>query len=151
MAVAMGGRVAEELIFGEDDITTGAAGDFQQVSRIARAMVTQMGFSKELGQVAWKTSSGPSFLGQEAGQPGEYSSKTADAIDEEVKTLVERAYRRAKDLLQSNMDVLHGVADVLMEKETIDGDEFMQLVLSSQAVQYLKEDAPELSIPYQRA
>jgi ATP-dependent Zn protease len=86
MAVALGGRIAEELIFGEDDITTGAGGDFQQVTRTARMMVEQMGFSKALGQVAWGGSSGPAFLGQSAGRGSDFSQATADRIDQEVRT-----------------------------------------------------------------
>ena len=69
----------------------------------------------------------------------------------QVQDLVERAYRRAKDLVQSNMDILHKVAEVLLEKENIDGDEFNKIVLASNAKQYLKEDAPGVEIPYQRA
>jgi cell division protease FtsH len=149
MAVALGGRVAEELIFGEDDITTGASGDFQQVTRTARLMVTQLGFSKKLGQVAWSSSGGSQFLGGSMAQPSDFSMKTADDVDAEVKELVERAYRRAKDLVQSNIDILHKTAAVLMEKENIDGDEFQQIILESQASQYLKQDAPGVSIPYQ--
>jgi cell division protease FtsH len=84
MAVALGGRIAEELIFGEDDITTGAGGDFQQVTRTARLMIEQMGFSDKLGQVAWSGSSGPSFLGAQAGQASDFSQATADLIDGEV-------------------------------------------------------------------
>ncbi|KAI8473957.1 MAG: peptidase family M41-domain-containing protein [Monoraphidium minutum] len=151
MAVALGGRVAEELIFGDDDITTGASGDFQQVTRTARLMVTQLGFSKRLGQVAWSSGGGNAFLGQSMAQPSDFSSATADEIDSEVKDLVERAYRRAKDLVQSNIEILHRVAAVLMEKENIDGDEFQQIVLESQAEQYLKGDAPGVTIPYQAA
>lgn len=84
MAVALGGRIAEELIFGEDDITTGASGDFQQVTRIARLMVTQLGLSKRLGQVAWSSSGGAQFLGAQAAQPADFSQATADEIDNEV-------------------------------------------------------------------
>eukprot|EP00775_Hariotina_reticulata_P005119 gene5119-5359_t len=149
MAVALGGRIAEELIFGENDITTGASGDFQQVTRTARLMVTQLGFSKKLGQVAWSSSGGNSFLGSSMAQPSDFSMKTADEVDAEVKDLVERAYRRAKDLIQSNIDILHKTASVLMEKENIDGDEFQQIILESQAQQYLKPDAPGVTIPYQ--
>lgn len=151
MAVALGGRIAEELIFGNDDITTGASGDFQQVTRIARLMVTQLGFCKSLGQVAWSSGGGASFLGNQMAQPSDFSMQTADIIDREVKALVERAYRRAKDLVQSNVDVLHKIAAVLMEKENIDGDEFQQIIMASQAEQYLKNDAPGVSIPYQTA
>jgi hypothetical protein len=84
MAVAMGGRIAEELIFGEDDITTGAGGDFQQATRTARLMVEQMGFSSKLGQIAWG-GGGPSFLGAQAGQASDFSQKTRDDIDSEVR------------------------------------------------------------------
>ena len=128
MAVALGGRVAEELIFGEDDVTTGASGDFQQVSRTAKMMVTQAGFSKKLGQVAWTGGQQNTFVGQQMGQPADCSGETSDEIDAEVKALVERAYRRAKDLVQSNIDILHKTAEVLMEKEQIDGEEFEQIV-----------------------
>ncbi|KAK9827256.1 hypothetical protein WJX81_004169 [Elliptochloris bilobata] len=151
MAVALGGRVAEELIFGENDVTTGASGDFMQVSRTAKAMVTQMGMSKKLGQVAWTSSGGPSFLGQSMGQPSDCSGETADEIDAEVKALVERAYRRAKDLIQSNISVLHKTADILMEREQIDGEEFQRIILEAQAEQYLKADEPQISVPYKDA
>merc|ERR1712124_193118 len=93
MAVAMGGRIAEELIFGADNVTTGASGDFMQVSRTAKQMVTRVGFSDKLGQVAYGGGGGPSFLGQQMGQSSDFSGKTAALIDEEVKILVERAYR----------------------------------------------------------
>jgi cell division protease FtsH len=149
MAVALGGRIAEELIFGEDDITTGASGDFQQVSRTARLMVTQLGFSKALGQVAWSQSGGSQFLGGSLAQPLDFSSETADEIDREVKTLVERAYRRAKDCLQTNIDVLHRIAAVLIEKENIDGDEFSRIVEDARAPLYLQEPDGSISIPYQ--
>jgi cell division protease FtsH len=148
MAVAMGGRVAEELIFGPEDVTTGASGDFQQVSRVARMMVSQMGFSKQLGQVAWSQSGGNSFLGAQMAQPADCSASTADTIDKEVNTIVDVAYRRAKDLLQQNMDVLHKCADLLMERETIDGEDLQALLVEAQSKQYLKEDEPSVSIPY---
>merc|ERR1711964_33636 len=149
LSVALGGRIAEELIFGPDDVTTGAGGDFQQVTRIARMMVSQMGFLKESGPVSWSGRTGPSFLGQEVGQGGEYSQETADKIDEEVKKLVERAYRRAKDLIQSNIEVFHKTADVLVDRETIDGEELLKIIQECKAEQYLKKDAPEVSVPYQ--
>lgn len=147
MAVAMGGRVAEELIFGPDDVTTGASGDFQQVSRTAKMMVSQMGFSK-LGQVAWQSGGGPAFLGSSAGQAPDCSGHTADLIDAEVKELVERSYRRAKDLVQSNIGVLHKAAAVLLEEENLDGDEFLKILMEAQAEQYLKSDEPSVTVPY---
>lgn len=149
LSVALGGRVAEELIFGPDNVTTGAGSDFQQVTKIARMMVSQMGLVKELGPVSWAGRSGPSFVGQEVGQAGEYSQETANMIDDEVKKLVERAYRRAKDLIQKNIEVLHMTADVLINKETIDGSEFYKIVSSCNAEQYLEKEANNVKIPYQ--
>ena len=149
MAVAMGGRVAEELIFGAEDVTTGASGDFQQVTRTARMMVEQMGFSKKIGQIAIKSGGGNSFLGNDVGRGADYSAATAAVVDEEVKTLVTAAYRRAKDLVQLNIDVLHAVADVLMEKENIDGEEFERIMLGAKSELYLKADEPSVTVPYQ--
>jgi cell division protease FtsH len=147
MAVALGGRVAEELIYGEDDVTTGASGDFQQVSRTAKMMITQGGFSKKLGQIAWSGGNQNTFVGQQMGQPSDCSGETSDEIDQEVKALVDRAYRRAKDLVESNIQILHDTANVLMEKEQIDGEEFARIIAKSQAEQYLKEDS-NATIPY---
>ena len=142
MCVALGGRIAEEIIFGPEDVTTGASNDFQQVSRTARLMIERLGFSKTFGQVALKGGGGPSFLGQEMAQGAEYSMATADVIDAEVKELVTRAYRRAKDLMQTNIKTLHAIAEALLEKESLDGDEFQKIILESRAEQYLKSDAP---------
>jgi len=149
MAVAMGGRIAEELIFGADNVTTGASGDFMQVSRTAKQMVTQVGFSDKLGQVAYGGGGGPSFLGQQMGQSSDFSGKTAALIDEEVKILVERAYRRAKDLMQNNMPALHALADLLLEKENVDGDEFERMLQDMGCEQYLKADEPSIAVPFQ--
>merc|ERR1711904_636196 len=149
MAVAMGGRIAEELIFGADNVTTGAGGDFQQVTRTAKQMVTQVGFSDKLGQVAYGGGGGPSFLGQQMGQSSDFSGKTAALIDEEVKILVERAYRRAKDLMQNNMPALHALADLLLEKENVDGDEFERMLQDMGCEQYLKADEPSIAVPFQ--
>merc|ERR1711966_97061 len=149
MAVALGGRIAEELIFGADDVTTGASNDFMQVTRTARLMVSQMGFSDELGQVCWSQSSGGSFLGAEMGTGSDFSADTASKIDREVKLLVERAYRRAKDLIQSNIHVLHKTADVLMETENIDGEQFQKIIMEANVEQYTKYDEPSVSVPFQ--
>jgi cell division protease FtsH len=148
MAVAMGGRVAEELIFGAENVTTGASGDFQQVSRTARMMIEQMGFSEKIGQIALKTGGGQSFIGNDAGRGADYSQTTADIVDGEVQALVEVAYRRAKDLVQENIECLHAVADVLLDKENIDGDEFEQIMLKAKAQLYLKEDNASIDVPF---
>jgi len=149
MCVALGGRIAEELIFGSENVTTGASNDFQQVTRTARMMVTQMGFSDKVGQVALGGGGGPSFLGSEMAQGADYSAKTSDILDSEVKDLVNRAYRRAKDLMETNINVLHRVAEILLEKENIDGDEFMKVFQEVEAEMYLKEDSPSTTVPFQ--
>ena len=151
MAVAMGGRVAEELIFGAENVTTGASGDFQQVSQTARMMVEQMGFSEKIGQIALKTGGGGSFLGNDAGRAADYSQATANLVDSEVKDLVERAYRRAKDLVETNIQCLHDVADVLLDKENIDGDEFEKIMLKARAKLYLQEDNAAIEVPFKTA
>merc|ERR1712118_656465 len=135
-----------ELIFGEDMVTTGASNDFQQVARTARLMVTQLGFSDKIGQLCIGGSSGPSFLGQEMGQG--MSMETMDVIDSEVRALVRQAYRRAKDLIVSNMAVLHKTADVLLEKENINGQEFEAILIAEGGSMYLKDDSPETTVPY---
>uniref|UniRef100_A0A7S0NPX4 AAA+ ATPase domain-containing protein n=1 Tax=Micromonas pusilla TaxID=38833 RepID=A0A7S0NPX4_MICPS len=151
MAVAMGGRVAEELIFGAENVTTGASGDFQQVSRTARMMIEQMGFSEKIGQIALKSGGGQSFIGNDAGRGADYSQTTADIVDSEVQALVEVAYRRAKDLVQENIQCLHDVAEVLLDKENIDGDEFEQIMLKAKAKLYLKDDNSAVDVPFKTA
>ncbi|CAI5514600.1 unnamed protein product [Closterium sp. Naga37s-1] len=133
MAVALGGRIAEELIFGAENVTTGASNDFMQVSRVARQMVERLGFSKKIGQLALGGGGGNPFVGQQVSNATEYSMATADLIDSEVRELVERAYARAKTLLTENIDVMHQLADLLMEKETVDGEEFMSLFIDGDA------------------
>lgn len=150
MCVALGGRIAEELIFGSENVTTGASNDFQQVTRTARMMVTSMGFSDKIGQVALGGGGGPSFVGAEVAQGADYSARTSAILDEEVKLLVNRAYRRAKDLMETNVAVLHTVAEVLLEKENIDGEEFLRIFQESEAQLYLKEDSPLTSVPFSK-
>ena len=103
----------------------------------------------KLGQVAYGGGGGPSFLGQQMGQSSDFSGKTAALIDEEVKILVERAYRRAKDLMQNNMPALHALADLLLEKENVDGDEFERMLQDMGCEQYLKADEPSIAVPFQ--
>merc|ERR1711959_696300 len=148
MCVALGGRIAEELIFGAENVTTGASGDFQQVTRTAKMMVTQLGFSKKIGQLSLGGRSGPSFLGGEMGQSQDMSMETMDVVDAEVRDLVRQAYRRAKDLIVSNISVLHKTADLLMEKENISGQEFEEILLAEGGSMYLKEDSPSTTVPY---
>ncbi|VAI93921.1 unnamed protein product [Triticum turgidum subsp. durum] len=133
MAVALGGRVAEEVIFGQDNVTTGASSDFMQVSRVARQMVERFGFSKKIGQVAIGSSGGNPFLGQQMSSQKDYSMATADIVDAEVRELVETAYSRATQIINTHIDILHRLANLLIEKETVDGEEFMSLFIDGQA------------------
>jgi cell division protease FtsH len=131
MAVALGGRLAEELVFGEEEVTTGASNDLQQVARVAKQMVTRFGMSDRLGPVALGRQQGNMFLGRDIAAERDFSEETAAAIDDEVRNLVEQAYRRAKAVLVQNRPVLDKLADMLVEKETVDSDELQELLGSN--------------------
>jgi len=128
MAVALGGRIAEEIIFGEEEVTTGAASDLQQVARVARQMVTRFGMSDRLGPVALGRQQGNMFLGRDIAAERDFSEETAATIDDEVRNLVEQAYRRSKSVLIENRHVLDQLADMLVEKETVDAEELQELL-----------------------
>ena len=130
MAVALGGRVAEEIVYGEDEVTTGASNDLQQVARVARQMVTRFGMSDRLGPVALGRSQGGMFLGRDIAAERDFSEDTAAAIDEEVSLLVDEAYRRATGVLAANRPVLDELAELLVEKETVDAEELQELLIS---------------------
>ncbi|KAJ6836795.1 ATP-dependent zinc metalloprotease FTSH 1, chloroplastic-like [Iris pallida] len=137
MAVALGGRVAEEVIFGTENVTTGASNDFMQVSRVARQMVERFGFSKKIGQIAIGSGGGNPFLGQQMSSQKDYSMATADVVDAEVRELVEKAYSRATEIVTTHIDILHKLAQLLIEKESVDGEEFMSLFIDGQAELYV--------------
>jgi cell division protease FtsH len=126
LAVLMGGRVAEELIFNR--LTTGAGNDIERASDISRKMVCSWGMSKKMGPLAYGKKEEQVFLGKEIGHAKDYSENTAVAIDEEVKTLVMSGYNKARQILEDNIELLHGVAKLLLEKETIDGKEIDRLL-----------------------
>ncbi len=129
MAVALGGRVAEEIVYGEDEVTTGASNDLQQVARVARQMVTRFGMSDRLGPVALGRSQGGMFLGRDMAAERDFSEDTAAAIDEEVSLLVAEAYKRATEVLKANRSVLDELADMLVEKETVDAQDLQELLI----------------------
>jgi cell division protease FtsH len=131
MAVALGGRVAEEIVYGEDEVTTGASNDLQQVARVARQMVTRFGMSEKLGPVALGRSQGGMFLGRDIAAERDFSEETAATIDEEVSQLVEEAYRRATAVLTDNRSVLDELAEMLVERETVDAEELQELLVRS--------------------
>ena len=131
MAVALGGRVAEEIIYGEDEVTTGASNDLQQVARVARQMVTRFGMSDRLGPVALGRSQGGMFLGRDIAAERDFSEDTAAAIDEEVSQLVAEAYKRATAVLNGNRKVLDELAEMLVERETVDAEDLQELLIRS--------------------
>ncbi len=131
MAVALGGRTAEEIIFGDEEVTTGASNDLQQVARVARQMVTRFGMSDRLGPVALGRQNGNMFLGRDIMAERDFSEETAAAIDGEVRNLVEQAYRRAKEVLINNRHVLDKLAEMLIDKETVDSEELQELLATN--------------------
>ncbi len=129
MAVALGGRVAEEIIYGEDEVTTGASNDLKQVASVARQMITKFGMSDKLGPVALGRSQGGMFLGRDISAERDFSEDTAATIDSEVSILVEIAYKRAKKALNDNRQVLEELTAMLIETETVDSLEFQDLLI----------------------
>jgi len=128
MAVALGGRIAEEIIFGEEEVTTGASNDLQQVARVARQMIMRFGMSDRLGPVALGRQNGNMFLGRDIASDRDFSNTTAATIDEEVRQLVDEAYHRAKDVLVGNKYILDKLSAMLIEKETVDAEELQELL-----------------------
>ncbi len=128
LAVAMGGRAAEEIIFGKDNITSGATGDIEQATKMARAMVTRMGFSDELGLVMYGDNQEEVFLGMSMGRSQAISEATAQKIDAEVKRLVEEGHKTAHRILKENHEAFVQIAEGLLEYETLTGDEIRDLL-----------------------
>ncbi|HEY7963192.1 MAG TPA: ATP-dependent zinc metalloprotease FtsH [Steroidobacteraceae bacterium] len=123
-----GGRCAEELIFGADGVTTGAANDIERATELARNMVTKWGLSDKLGPLTYSEETGEVFLGRSVTQHKQVSDVTAHAIDEEVRRVIEGNYTRAKAILQGNLDKLHNMADALIKYETIDEEQLKDIM-----------------------
>ncbi len=126
LAGLLGGRVAEELTF--EEITTGAVSDLEQVTKLAKAMVTRFGMSKELGPMQLNQGDSNPFLGMDLGERRFYSEDVARSIDREVRRIVETAYTRAKEILTTHQDTLRLLAETLLEKEVLEGKEFEELL-----------------------
>jgi cell division protease FtsH len=128
IATLFGGRLAEEIIFGHESVTTGAQNDIERATAIARDMVTKWGFAESLGPLAYQESEGEVFLGQAVTQRKQIAEETARQIDEEVRAVVARNYERARCLLTEHLDTLHGMADALMQYETLDAGQIDDLM-----------------------
>jgi cell division protease FtsH len=122
IVTALGGRTAERLFLG--DTSTGAAGDIQQASAIARAMVTKYGMSDKIGPISFDDSSRSVFIGRDFSQTKSYSEKTAATIDDEVKRLFDEAHKKCEAILKKNKKLIEALVDYLIENETMDGEDF---------------------------
>lgn len=128
LAVAMGGRIAEEVIFGHDKVTSGASSDIQMATSMAKAMVTQFGMSDELGPLAYGDNEQEVFLGHSVTRTQNTSDETQSKIDAETRKLVDEGYQKAEDIIRENIDDLHTIANGLLEYETLTGDEIVALL-----------------------
>src|ERR687895_639333 len=128
LAMAFGGRVAEELIFGRDRVTTGAASDIQKATHVARRYVTQWGLSDAIGPIQVGDNEQELFLGRESQHRREVSEQTAQLVDAEVKRVIDRAYERATAVISENLDLLHAIAGALLDRETLTREDFLVLV-----------------------
>ncbi len=143
IAGAMGGRAAEEEIFGSDEVTTGAGGDLQQVTEMARQMVTIYGMS-DLGPVALGGQGGEVFLGAGLTSRAEYSEEVASRIDDQVRQIAEHGHNLARKIVRENREVIDRLVDLLIEKETIDGEELKQIVSEYTHVPDKEQFVPQL-------
>ena len=128
IATLFGGRIAEELIFGEDSVTTGASNDIERATDLARNMVTKWGLSDRLGPLTYSEESGEVFLGRSVTQHKQVSDETAHAIDEEVRRVIETNYKRAREILETNLDKLHAMAEALIKYETLADDQIKDIM-----------------------
>ncbi|MEH1792619.1 MULTISPECIES: ATP-dependent zinc metalloprotease FtsH [unclassified Nostoc] len=141
ITATLGGRAAEEIVFGKPEVTTGASNDLQQVTGMARQMVTRFGMS-ELGPLSLENQSGEVFLGRDWMNKSDYSEEIAAKIDSQVRGIVNNSYIRAKELLEENRIVLERLVDLLIEEETIEGDSFRQIVVDNAQVADTKLAVP---------
>jgi cell division protease FtsH len=128
ICVAFGGRLAEEIIFGYDKVTTGAISDIKQATRMARAMVTRYGFSDELGPIEFGENQEEVFLGHSVARTQNVSEATAQKIDQEIRKIIDTCYQRAREILTTRINDLHTLAKGLLEYETLTGDEIVALL-----------------------
>lgn len=124
IAMLLGGRIAEEMFFGPDEITTGASNDIERATDLARKMVTTFGMSDKLGHIAYGKKNEQVFMGRDFGAERNYSEEVASLIDKEIKTIIQERYDIAKQIIEENKDMVESIVKVLLEKETLDAKEF---------------------------
>ena len=127
----MGGRIAEEIIFGHDKVTSGASSDIDMVTKMAKNMVTKYGMSKELGTIAYGENEEEVIIGRSVTKQQKMSEDTAKKVDEEVKKIVDKGYERARKVLTEKIDDLHKLAKALLIYETLSGDEIRDVIIKN--------------------
>jgi cell division protease FtsH len=145
LAMTLGGRAAEELVFQE--VTTGAANDLEKVTSTAKQMIMRFGMSEKLGPRVLGRNHDQPFLGREMGNEPDYSEEVARAIDDEIRRVIEEAHERAHDVLRTHMDELHNLSAILIERETIDKDQFERLLAGEPEDEVFKEEEPPAAEP----
>ena len=128
---AMGGRVAEEIIFGHEKVTSGASSDISMATKLAKDMVTKFGMSKDLGPLAYGANEDEVFLGRQIARQEHMSEETAKKVDAEVKKIVDAGYQKAKKILTEKLDDLHKLAKALLIYETLSGEEIKELIFKN--------------------
>ena len=141
---AMGGRVAEEIIFGHDKVTSGASSDIQMATKLAKDMVTRFGMSKELGPLSYGENEDEVFLGRSITRQQHMSEETAKKVDAEIKKVVDAGYEIAKKIITSKIDDLHKLAKALLLYETLSGEEIKDLILKNTQPQRPENEAEKL-------
>ena len=144
MASLFGGRVAEEIIFGDDKVTTGASDDIQPATDLARRMVTEWGFSEKLGPLRYGENEEEVFLGHSVTQRKNVSDATAKVIDDEIRRIVDEGERTAREILTEHLDELHLLAKGLLEYETLSGDEIRRVIKGERIVRETRRPARRL-------
>jgi len=147
LAMMFGGRVAEELIYGAEHVTTGAADDIRQATNLARRMVTEWGMSDKLGRLRYSENEEEVFLGHSVTQRKNVSDATAKIIDDEIRRIIDEAEQKAHSLLTEYIDQLHAVAKALLEYETLSGDEIKALIRGEPIYRDTDQDTPKPSAP----
>ena len=142
LSVAMGGRIAEEMIFGAEKVTTGASSDIQMATDTARRMVTEWGMSDKLGPLRYTSNQEEVFLGHSVAQSKNISDDTAALVDSETRLIVEDAYKRAQEILTKHLDQLHTLAKALLEYELLSGDEIKDLLKGKAIIREDNDDEP---------
>ena len=128
ITMTLGGRVAEEIVYGADKISTGASSDLEKVTEIAKKMVTQWGMSEKMGAMSYGKSQEHVFMGRDFGTTRDFSEEFAAELDREIKKIVDGRYQTAKNLLTENRDLLDAIAKELLEKETLDDDDVTAII-----------------------